>query len=726
MKFYRFKKALCLALVGAMLITPMNGLTAYAAETTEETTETEEVTEAVDEDVTLSDTLVNYVIVDNPSIASTEHQTIAVGIGDGSKELTAATLTYRNNTIGAESEVAMTSQTDTAAEFDIECIDAGEYSLVKINYTLGGEDYEVVFSDMDIDAKWGVDTEVETNPDDVAIDENDINDAITVEDLTGGEGEEEDAVAIEDSSADTITDALTQTETDGDLTIKSDFKAFKSMVIVLDPGHDETHRGAQRNGYDEATLNLKIAQYCKAELEKYNGVTVYMTRTSMACPHPGTSSTADNAARVNYAASVGADVYVSIHLNSGASGAHGAEVYYPNSNYNAAIGAEGAGLAQSIENNLVALGIKNNGIKIRNSGDNTTYPDGSLSDYYGVIRRSKLNGFPGIIIEHAFLSNASDCANYLSSEEKLKALGVADAKGIASYYGLDSNSYDAVFQAKYYFRNYPDLQNAFGYDENKLLSHYLTSGVNEGRVASPVFDINYYMNNYADLKAAFGNNRQLYLNHFMTCGMKEGRQACANFNVKAYMNRYADLKAAYGNDLEKYYYHYINSGQYEGRNATTDDHATVVAAARGYINYPTTGNSSTQYMYRLYNPNSGEHFYTASTAEADNVIEHGWKYEGVGWTAPVSSQLPVYRMYNPNAGDHHYTMNAAEKDMLVGKGWNYEGIGWYSASGSGVPLYRQYNPNAVTGTHNYTINKNENDNLKNLGWREEGISWYGL
>lgn len=720
MKFYRLKKTLSLMLVGAMLITPMSSIRVHAAETTEETAE------VTDGDVAISDTLVNYVVVENPSIASTENQKITVGIGDGSKELTAATLTYKNNSIGAESEVDMTSQTDTAAEFDIECIDAGEYSLVKINYTLGGEDYEVVFSDMDIDAKWGVDTEVETNPDDVAIDENDINDAITVEDLTGGEGEEEDAVAIEDSSADTITDALTQTETDGDLTIKSDFKAFKSMVIVLDPGHDETHRGAQRNGYDEATLNLKIAQYCKAELEKYNGVTVYMTRTSMACPHPGTSSTADNAARVNYAASVGADVYVSIHLNSGASGAHGAEVYYPNSNYNAAIGAEGAGLAQSIENNLVALGIKNNGIKIRNSGDNTTYPDGSLSDYYGVIRRSKLNGFPGIIIEHAFLSSASDCANFLSSEAKLKALGVADAKGIASYYGLDSNSYDAVFQAKYYFRNYPDLQNAFGYDENKLLSHYLNSGVNEGRVASPVFDINYYMNNYADLRAAFGNNRSLYLNHFMTSGMKEGRQASANFNVTAYMNRYADLKAAYGNDLEKYYYHYINSGQYEGRNATTDDHATVVAAARGYINYPTTGNSSTKYMYRLYNPNSGEHFYTADTNEADNVIEHGWKYEGVGWTAPVSSQLPVYRMYNPNAGDHHYTMNAVEKDMLVSKGWNYEGIGWYSASGSGVPLYRQYNPNAVTGTHNYTINKNENDNLKRLGWHEEGIGWYGL
>ncbi|MBO6115290.1 MAG: hypothetical protein J6P57_09575 [Lachnospiraceae bacterium] len=131
-------------------------------------------------------------------------------------------------------------------------------------------------------------------------------------------------------------------------------------------------------------------------------------------------------------------------------------------------------------------------------------------------------------------------------------------------------------------------------------------------------------------------------------------------------------------------------------------------------------------MYRLYNPNSGEHFYTADANEKDFLVGVGWNYEGIGWRAPVSSNTPVYRLYNSNAGDHHYTMSKGERDYLVSVGWNYEGIGWYSDDLMSVPLYRQYNPNAVTGSHNYTISKSENDMLVSVGWNDEGIGWYGL
>ena len=131
-------------------------------------------------------------------------------------------------------------------------------------------------------------------------------------------------------------------------------------------------------------------------------------------------------------------------------------------------------------------------------------------------------------------------------------------------------------------------------------------------------------------------------------------------------------------------------------------------------------------MYRLYNPNSGEHFYTASSAERDHLKTVGWRYEGIGWWAPRRSNTPVYRLYNPNAGDHHYTMSSYERDSLVKQGWRYEGIGWYSDDAKSVPLYRQYNPNAKSGAHNYTTNKAENDMLARIGWKEEGIGWYGL
>lgn len=133
-------------------------------------------------------------------------------------------------------------------------------------------------------------------------------------------------------------------------------------------------------------------------------------------------------------------------------------------------------------------------------------------------------------------------------------------------------------------------------------------------------------------------------------------------------------------------------------------------------------------LHRVYNPNSGEHFFTASDAEKDNLVKAGWRYEGTAWTAPKSnsSKTPVYRLYNANAGDHHYTLDSNERDDLVFKGWKYEGIGWYSDDDKGVSIYRLYNPNAKAGAHHYTTSKGENDSLVKVGWRAEGIGWYGI
>ena len=64
-------------------------------------------------------------------------------------------------------------------------------------------------------------------------------------------------------------------------------------------------------------------------------------------------------------------------------------------------------------------------------------------------------------------------------------------------------------------------------------------------------------------------------------------------------------------------------------------------------------------MYRLYNPNSGEHFYTASVTERDHLDQIGWDDEGIAWYVPTETGDPVYRLYNPYAGDHHYTMDRA-------------------------------------------------------------------
>ena len=131
-------------------------------------------------------------------------------------------------------------------------------------------------------------------------------------------------------------------------------------------------------------------------------------------------------------------------------------------------------------------------------------------------------------------------------------------------------------------------------------------------------------------------------------------------------------------------------------------------------------------VYRLYNPNSGEHFYTLSDKERVNVAKAGWNYEGIGWYAPDKNDRPVYRLYNKVGGEHHYTLDKKEKNSLVKAGWNYEGIGWYSASESAVPIYREYNPNQFSCNHNFTADIKEHSYLVSIGWKNEGIAWYAV
>ncbi len=223
-----------------------------------------------------------------------------------------------------------------------------------------------------------------------------------------------------------------------DTQVKEDF------VIVLDPGHDAAHVGSRGYGLKEEELNMKIALACKAQLEQYDGIKVYLTHNTLACPYPGSSSRECLYARPDYAKSLGASLYVSLHNNAG-SDTSGHEVYYPNDHYVPQFNAQGYNLAQLISNNLTQLGIIDRGVFTRDSDsddlddENNWYPDGSRADYYAVIRGSKKNGFVGIIVEHAYISNQHD-ALLLSNNEVLNKMGIADANGIAQYYNLSKKN----------------------------------------------------------------------------------------------------------------------------------------------------------------------------------------------------------------------------------------------------------------------------------------------
>lgn len=169
--------------------------------------------------------------------------------------------------------------------------------------------------------------------------------------------------------------------------------------------------------------------------------------------------------------------------------------------------------------------------------------------------------------------------------------------------------------------------------------------------------------------------------------------------------------------------HGYQTGAYTGKVTVTRKNG--VAETKTLSEFTVSGTNVTLAMYRVYNPNSGEHFYTMQQSEKNNLVKLGWKDEGTGWIAPAVGK-PVYRVYNPDSGDHHYTLAVAEKNHLVKLGWKDEGIGWYSATEATHPLYRVYNPNAKAGSHHYTQSLTETNNLVKKGWKDEGIAWYAV
>lgn len=209
------------------------------------------------------------------------------------------------------------------------------------------------------------------------------------------------------------------------------------VVIVLDPGHGGMDSGTEAR-YDgklvmESVLNLKIAEYCRDYLEEhYENVRVYLTRE--------TDKKVSLDTRVAFAVEKGADYLLSIHLNSDEGYADGALALVPRGRYRPEQAKASTVTAEAILEELAALGLRNRGTVVQLGTDR--YPDGSTTDAFAIIRGCVRNSIPGIILEQAFLDHSGDYYNYLSSEEKLAALGRADALGLAKTLGLEEKEPD--------------------------------------------------------------------------------------------------------------------------------------------------------------------------------------------------------------------------------------------------------------------------------------------
>lgn len=390
-----------------------------------------------------SEPVLEYIVINNPRIDTPGTQTIVAGY-QAKDTLTDAVLTYKNTVTNEEMTVSAARIDADTAVFEMNYTDESEsgiYSLESLDFEMDEQMYSLDFAKCGIEGKYGVNQSCETEPDAV------VEDSDTQEETNGSDVSfttiTKDGEVTENADiSDVVEEAVAQRSSDSEIAVYAESGARTTstgkVIVVLDPGHGGFDPGTSGFGANEKDLTLKIAKYCKAALEKDGRIQVYMTRETDTSVGNTTNVSTDLYNRIQYAIGKKANLFVSIHLNSATASAKGAEVYYPNSNYRADIGAQGKALATDIQNELVKLGLYNRGAKIQNS-TSSKYPDNSVQDYYYVIQQSKRAGFPGIIVEHAFLSNQSDYNNYLSSDAKLKKLGEADAKGIITY--LDTSGY---------------------------------------------------------------------------------------------------------------------------------------------------------------------------------------------------------------------------------------------------------------------------------------------
>ena len=414
------------------------------------------ITENAEKDIqdTVTDPRLNYIYVEQPYLESPDTQKIAVSWGDGTENITEMSAVVS----GPEGEEIWyaSEETDTIYLFERAYTEQekGIYQITELNLAIQGVTYTYSLAELGAETVFGVDEEYE---------------GIEQLSLVDDEGMSTDIAAYNIDEAGNVTEkesleeAINQATAEIPAMMCDDGVQTQNtnLVVALDPGHDSSHAGASANGVREEVLTLKIAQYCKAELENYAGVSVYMTRTSAACPHPGGSSAKDIEQRVADAAKAGASIYVSIHLNSStSSSAKGAEVIYPNSSWKPQVGADGKRLAELIEDELVGIGLERRAIYSKNTTIGETYEDGSISDYFTVQISAKEHGIPGIIVEHAFVTNSSDVNNYLNNEAGLKKLGVADATGIAKYFGLEKEGWQKDSKGWWY-------QSGSGYLKNQ-------------------------------------------------------------------------------------------------------------------------------------------------------------------------------------------------------------------------------------------------------------------
>lgn len=175
--------------------------------------------------------------------------------------------------------------------------------------------------------------------------------------------------------------------------------------VFLSAGHGGDNPGAVANGLKEKDINLNALLACKEVLEAH-GVKVIASRLK--------DENDDVYEEVKEANSSGAEISVSFHANAG--GGDGFEAFYYSTS------TKGKKLAGLMEKHVKELGQNSRGLK--------------TGDHLHFVRKTTMTS---VLVESFFLDNVKD-KEIGDTIEKQKLFGVAYAKGILEYLGIEYNA----------------------------------------------------------------------------------------------------------------------------------------------------------------------------------------------------------------------------------------------------------------------------------------------
>lgn len=204
--------------------------------------------------------------------------------------------------------------------------------------------------------------------------------------------------------------------------------AAEPVVVVIDPGHGGENLGAEYGQYTEKEINMVVARAMKAELEKYEGVTVYLT-------HESPETDMELIERAEFAKEKNADMLFCLHFNMSEDHNYfGSEVWISAFDH---YYAKGYAFARIEMDMLTDLGLYSRGIKTRLNDEG--------EDYYGIIRESRELGLNAVLIEHCHLDQEKDQPFYTRDVGQLEEFGRLDATAAAKYFRLRSEELGADY-----------------------------------------------------------------------------------------------------------------------------------------------------------------------------------------------------------------------------------------------------------------------------------------